>query len=192
MRPIAFGVSAAALITMVSGCVPSDVQDPYQRAVVGAALGAGLGAGLGATFAINPGIGSIVESARRYPAGQLAASVIGDVGTDAQGLDGLEYLYDKTLAGKPGELVVEQDQQGHDIPNTQRSRVEARRGTDVVLTLDRDLQFEVESSLLDQVTATRAKGGMAAVIDVQDGDVLAMGTVEGATPNRTGLGPDQN
>jgi cell division protein FtsI (penicillin-binding protein 3) len=128
-----------------------------------------------------PGIGFVVESARRYPAGSLAASVIGDVGTDGQGLDGLEYLYDKTLAGKSGELVVEQDQQGHDIPNTQRHRVEARRGTDVVLTLDRDMQFEVESSLLDQVTATRAKGGMAVVVDVQDGDVLAMATVEGAT-----------
>jgi cell division protein FtsI (penicillin-binding protein 3) len=128
-----------------------------------------------------PGIGFIPESARRYPAGRLAAAILGHVGTDGYGLDGLEYLYDDMLTGKPGEIVVEQDQQGRDIPNTERHRVEARRGTDVMLTLDRDLQYEVESSLLDQVIATSAKGGMAVVVDVTNGDVLAMATVQGAT-----------
>jgi cell division protein FtsI (penicillin-binding protein 3) len=128
-----------------------------------------------------PGIGFIPESARRYPAGRLAAAILGHVGTDGYGLDGLEYLYDDMLTGKPGEIVVEQDQQGRDIPNTERHRAEARRGTDVMLALDRDLQYEVESSLLDQVIATSAKGGMAVVVDVTNGDVLAMATVQGAT-----------
>lgn len=142
-----------------------------------------------------PGIGFLPESARRYPAGTLAASILGHVGTDGYGLDGLEYLYNDTLTGKPGEIVVEQDQQGRDIPGTQRHRVEAKRGTDVMLTLDRDLQYEVESSLLDQVVATSAKGGMAAVVDTTTGDVLAMATIEGASaqgPARVALAGEHN
>ena len=59
MQRIALGMSAAAQVAMLSACVPSDVEDPYQRALVGATLGSALGTGLGATFAINPGIGAV-------------------------------------------------------------------------------------------------------------------------------------
>ncbi len=107
--------------------------------------------------------------------------MIGQVGVDGRGLDGIEYLYNSILTGKDGELVVEQDPDGHDIPNTQRTRVVARRGTDLVLTIDQNLQWEAEYALLDQVQATRAKGGMAAVVDVTNGDVLSMATVQGTT-----------
>ncbi len=127
------------------------------------------------------GIGFMAESARSYPADVLAGDVIGHVGGEGTGLDGVEYLYNSTLQGKPGELVVEQDPQGHDIPNTQRTRVDAQRGTDVVLTLDEDLQWKAEYTLLDQVKATQAKSGMAAVIDVTTGDVVAMASINGAT-----------
>ncbi len=129
-----------------------------------------------------PGIGFVPESKRSYPASPLAGALIGQVGAEGSGLDGIEYLYNSTLAGKPGELVVEQDPDGRDIPNTQRTRVVARRGTDVVLTIDQTLQWEAEYALLDQVQATQAKGGMAAVVDVTNGDVLAMATVHGTTP----------
>ena len=128
-----------------------------------------------------PGIGFVPEPARSYPAGSVAAAVIGRVRSDGPGLDGIEHQYDSLLAGKSGELVVEQDPLGHDIPDTQQTRVEAQRGTDVVLTIDEDLQWQAEYSLLDQVKATDAKSGMAVVIDVTDGDVVAMATVNGAT-----------
>jgi cell division protein FtsI (penicillin-binding protein 3) len=128
-----------------------------------------------------PGVGFVPESARSYPAGSVAAAVIGRVRSDGPGLDGIERQYDSMLAGKSGEVVVEQDPLGHDIPDTQRTRVEAQRGTDVVLTLDEDLQWQAEYSLLDQVKATDAKSGMAVVIDVTNGDVVAMATVRGAT-----------
>ena len=103
------------------------------------------------------------------------------MGTEGHGLDGLESLYDKQLQGTPGEITVERDQRGRDIPNTQRRNVPARPGTDLVLTVDEGLQYQVESSLIDQVTATAAKGGMAVIIDVHTGDVVAMATVDGAT-----------
>ncbi|HEV7526550.1 MAG TPA: penicillin-binding protein 2 [Acidimicrobiia bacterium] len=129
-----------------------------------------------------PGIGFVPESARSYPAGSLAAAVIGRVRSDGPGLDGIELQYNKLLAGKSGELKVEQDPLGHDIPNTQQTRVDAQRGTDVVLSIDEDLQWQAEYSLLDQVKATGAKSGMAVVVDLTNGGVVAMATVHGATP----------
>lgn len=126
------------------------------------------------------GVGFVPESARRYPAEPLGGSLIGHVGGEGTGLDGLENLYETLLAGQAGKLVVERDQQGLDIPNTATHEIEARRGTDVVLTLDESLQWQAEQSLIDQVTATRARGGMAAVVDVTNGDVLALASVEGA------------
>jgi cell division protein FtsI (penicillin-binding protein 3) len=126
-----------------------------------------------------PGIGFVPESARSYPAGTVAGSLIGAVHADGTGAAGIEYVYRDLLAGKPGKLVVEQDPLGHDIPNTPRSQTDAVRGTDLVLTLDENMQYEMEYSLLDQVIATQAKGGMAAIVDVKSGDVLAMSTVLG-------------
>ena len=142
-----------------------------------------------------PGIGFVPEASRSYPAGAVAGSVVGQVGTDGTGLDGIEYLDNSLLTGRPGELVVQQDPKGHDIPNTQRTRVAAQRGTDVVLSLDEDMQWEAEYSLLDQVKATGANGGMAVVLDVDSGDVLAMASVVGSTatsPARVAAPGDHN
>ena len=128
-----------------------------------------------------PGVSFVPEPQREYPAGSVAAAVVGRVGGEGYGLDGLEALYDELLTGTPGEFVAEQDQYGREIPDTERRRVPAVAGTDLVLTLDQALQYQVERSLVDQVTATAALGGMAVVVDVRTGDVVAMATVQGAT-----------
>jgi cell division protein FtsI (penicillin-binding protein 3) len=132
-----------------------------------------------------PGVGTVPEQTRQYPAGALASSLIGEIGGAKEfggpdvGLTGLEYQYEELLRGQNGEVVVERDQQGQEIPNTASHRVDARRGTDIVLTIDEPLQWETEQSLIDQVTATNAKGGMAVVIDVTNGDVLSLASIEG-------------
>jgi cell division protein FtsI (penicillin-binding protein 3) len=96
------------------------------------------------------------------------------------------------LAGKDGKLVVERDEQGLDIPGTASHEIEARRGSDLVLTIDESLQWQAEQALVDQVSATNAKGGMAAVVDVTTGDVLALASVNGVAsgelpgPSRAG------
>jgi cell division protein FtsI/penicillin-binding protein 2 len=123
------------------------------------------------------GVDFIPEPKRFYPAGDLAAPVLGMVGTEGEGLGGIELLYEDALHGVPGELVLERDRDGRAIPRTVRRQVAAQRGTDLVLTLDQALQYEVEQSLADQVTAVAADGGMAVVMDVTTGDVLAMATV---------------
>ncbi len=76
---------------------------------------------------------------------------------------------------------MERDPQGNDIPGGERQVSPAKRGEDVVLTIDSSLQWTTEQSLLNGVTSMNARGGTAIVVDVQTGDVLAMATVDGAT-----------
>jgi cell division protein FtsI (penicillin-binding protein 3) len=127
-----------------------------------------------------PGVGTVPESKRFYPGGSLAGPVLGFVGTDNGGLGGLESSYQNTLRGRPGKLVAEEDPNGREIPATQRTDDPAKRGGDLVLTLDQSLQYEVEKQLVAQVGSANARGGIAIIADVKTGDVLAMATADGA------------
>jgi len=125
------------------------------------------------------GITTIPESKRFYPSTSLAAPVLGFVGVDGNGLGGLEFGNDKELAGKAGFIALERDPQGRDIPNGKRRGDAARRGGDLVTTLDQSLQYETEQALLAEVTSANAKGGTAVIVDVKTGDILSMATVDG-------------
>ncbi len=127
------------------------------------------------------GIGFVDEPKRYYPAGSLAAPLLGFVGIDSNGLGGLEVGFDATLAGKAGEMKVERDPQGRELPEGVQRVTAPERGSDLVLTIDQSLQYEVERVLVDEVTKTKAIGGMAVLADVQTGDILAMASVDGAT-----------
>ena len=129
-----------------------------------------------------PGVNFVPESKRFYPDGALAAPVLGFVGTDNSGLGGLEAQYNDRLAGKRGELQVELDPQGRQLPGGQRQVAESQRGGDLVLTIDQGLQYEAEQVLATEVGNANAKGGMAIVTDVATGDILAMANVEGGGP----------
>ncbi|MFM7616841.1 MAG: peptidoglycan D,D-transpeptidase FtsI family protein [Actinomycetes bacterium] len=112
--------------------------------------------------------------------GDLAAPVIGGVNREGVALSGLEAGNDDILRGEPGRIVSQFDAQGREIPKSRRAFVAARRGQDLVLTLDQDLQYVVEQRLLAQVTSTGATGGTAVIADVRTGDVLAIASVVGA------------
>ncbi len=125
---------------------------------------------------------SFQDESRRYnPLTSTAAPVVGFVGTDNNGLGGMEYHFDKLLTGTPGSVQVERDPQGNDIPGGEHQVSAAKRGQDVVLTIDASLQWKTEQALLQGVSSMDALGGMAIVVDVQTGDILAMATVDGAT-----------
>jgi cell division protein FtsI (penicillin-binding protein 3) len=118
------------------------------------------------------------EPERFNPAGDLARSLLGRVGVDNAGLSGLELRFDGRLAGTPGEEIVETDRAGRTIP-AGRSKVDpAVPGDDLVLTLDRGLQFETERILGDQIRATGAKGGTAIVSHPETGELLALASLE--------------
>ncbi len=106
---------------------------------------------------------------------------MGFVGTDNNGLSGMEYRYEKLLTGKAGSVQVERDPQGNDIPGGEHQVEAAQRGQDLVLTIDQSLQWDTEQALVQGVTTMHANGGTAIIVDVQTGDVLAMATVDGAT-----------
>lgn len=129
-----------------------------------------------------PGVDFVSESKRFYPDGSLAAPVLGFVGTDNNGLAGLESQYDHRLSGKRGVLQIERDPQGRQLPGGERQVRQPERGGDLMLTIDQGLQYEAEQVLTDGVTSANAKGGMAIVLDVATGNILAMANVEGAGP----------
>lgn len=131
-----------------------------------------------------PGIGFLQESKRYYPAGDLAAQAVGFVGVDDVGLAGLELAYDDVLAGRPGEMVVEQDPAGRSIPLGERRVIPPVPGTDLVLTIDRDLQFQAQRALKAAVRANSAKGGTVVVMDPRSGEILAMATYPWFDANR--------
>lgn len=137
-----------------------------------------------------PGVYFVPESKRHYPANTLAAPVLGLVGIDNEGLGGLELQYEELMAGRPGELVVERDPQGRDIPSGQRQYRPPAPGQDLILTIDQALQFEAERALSRAVAEHGARGGLAIVMDVSTGDVLAMANVQAWADG--GAGPEPN
>ncbi len=128
------------------------------------------------------GVFSLQESKRFLPDGQLAAPLLGGVGTDNTGLSGMEQQYDGILAGRAGKLVEERDPAGNPIPGALREYQPAARGNDLVLTIDQSLQYETEQALAAEIVAAGAKGGMALLMDSQTGELLAVANLVAGAP----------
>ena len=124
-----------------------------------------------------PASRSTPETERIEPGGELARSLIGSVDVDNNGLSGLEAQYGKELTGTPGSLTLERNPQGRTIPVGEHQLVPAQKGDDLVLTVDRSMQYETERILSEQVSAAGAKGGIAVVSVPSTGEILAMANV---------------
>ncbi|KPV39504.1 hypothetical protein AN478_10110 [Thiohalorhabdus denitrificans] len=131
------------------------------------------------------GIGTVQEYRRYYPAGEVAAHVVGFAGVDGIGLEGVELAYDRTLSGTPGRRLVERDALGRDM-RTLRVEKPVRRGDDLRLSLDSRLQYVTYQALKETVARYEAKAGMAVVVDPHTGEVLALANVPSYNPNRRG------
>jgi len=120
---------------------------------------------------------------RYAPSGRLASTVIGFVGTDENGLDGLEFGFENYLRGTSGRMHVEADQFGRAIPFGDATVVErAVPGRNLGLTLDSYIQFEAERQLRADVQRWHAKSGSVIVMDVHSGELLAMANVPDFDP----------
>ncbi|MGC1381695.1 MAG: penicillin-binding protein 2 [Candidatus Baltobacteraceae bacterium] len=116
--------------------------------------------------------------------GRLAATLLGFVGTDENGLDGIEYAYDDVLRGRSGRVRLEADEFGRPIPfGLERVLTPAQPGSNLELTIDPYLQFVAEQALAKQVTAFRALDGSAIVMDPWTGEILAMANLPTFDPN---------
>jgi cell division protein FtsI (penicillin-binding protein 3) len=129
------------------------------------------------------GIGFQDDTVRQYPAGPLAPQVLGFVGVDGTGLAGMEYQEQKLLAGTPGREVVEADPRGVLIPQGGRVDVPPVPGDDLVLTIDREIQFRAQQALQQAVRANGAIGGTVVVMDPRTGQILAMADYPWFDPN---------
>lgn len=137
------------------------------------------------------GVGVRPEPRRTYPAGTLAAQVLGTTDIDGVGLGGMELWHDRSLVGQPGWLAFEQSRDGAVIPSGGREVQTPVPGTDVVLTLDRQLQYTAERVASETVEATGAVGASIVVLEVGTGEVLAMASAPTVDLNdRGGLTED--
>ncbi|HKP72366.1 MAG TPA: penicillin-binding protein [Pyrinomonadaceae bacterium] len=117
------------------------------------------------------GVRAVKEPKRYYPNGALAAHVLGFVGTDGEGLAGVELFQNAALKGEDGKTVLDKDARH----NAFRSfEIEAQPGQSVVLTIDQNIQYQVEQSLAAAVGASHAKSGTALVLDPHTGEILAL------------------
>ena len=120
------------------------------------------------------GISVDEDMLRIYPYGTLLSHVLGFVGTDNQGLAGVEAYYENDLAGTPGKIVASFDGSGRETPFTQEQYIAAENGKDVVLTVDASIQSIVEKYLSKAVEENIAQYGSIIIMRPSTGEVLAM------------------
>ena len=129
-----------------------------------------------------PGFGFYPEERRNYPQRSVASQVLGFVGTDGNGLSGLELQFDHSLAGRAGKETIVKDPSGRVI-DVQGERPEVP-GRDVYLTLDHSIQANAEQVLRETVHKWAAKSASAIVLDPRTGAILAMAVQPGFDANR--------
>ncbi len=124
-----------------------------------------------------PGISSLSEDKRVLPNGDVGRSVIGRTDPDLEGTGGLEKSYNDILRGVDGVRSQEHDREFRSIAGGDET-VAPIPGSDIVLTLDRGLQYQVEKALLWRVEQLSAMGGTAVVMGVNNGDIYASANVK--------------
>ena len=128
-----------------------------------------------------PGIGQLPDSRRVYPQGDLASQVIGSVGTDNQGLTGLEASEEDTLHGTTGEREIVRDALGQEIERD--TLAAANAGSNIKLTIDANIQGRVEEVLGGLAQTYRPAGASAIVMDPQTSEVLALANYPSSDPS---------
>lgn len=171
----------------VLGLAPADVRARLRRGgphfawlarrLPARALQALRAMGLGDTLGIVP------EPRRAYPAGPLAASVIGFSGVDGVGLAGLELQYDAFLQGVGGVGTAGRDAIGRELIHTERIVTRPRDGDTLVLTLDEVIQHIAERELGRAVDHTGARAGVVIIMDPWTGELLALASLPSFDPN---------
>ena len=136
----------------------------------------------------NPGYSSIIaiseDSKRYYPHGNLLSTVLGFVGIDNQGLEGLEMSYDEYLSGTPGKIISVKTQGGTSMPFEYEKYIEAEDGCDITLTIDLEMQYILEKYIDEARVEHNVQNRVAGIVmNVKTGEVLAMSSKPDFDPN---------
>ena len=130
-----------------------------------------------------PGVGIDREPRRSYPAGKLAAPLIGFANIDGNGVRAIEQMENDWLRGQPRRVRVERDARGRPLALASTDPREVQGG-DIALALDGAMQAAAEAALGDAVEKHKALGGVVLTIDPKNGDILALAEAPGFDPNR--------
>lgn len=135
-------------------------------------------------YGVSQYIGLDESTKRYYPNNSMASVLLGFVGTDNQGLSGVEAYYDSTLTGTPGRVVAAKTANGVGMPFSYETTIEAKQGNSLVLTIDPYIQHVCEKYLTQAIAdnLVRERGGILAM-NVNTGAVLAMAVKGDFNPN---------
>ena len=136
----------------------------------------------------NSGLAKIVTITeipkRFYPHGNLLSTVLGFVGTDNQGLEGIEYLYDSYLKGTNGKIITSNNARGTSTPFGYEQYISAQDGCTVKLTIDLEMQYFLEKHIMKTRVEQEVQNRVAAcIMNVKTGEILAMSTKPDYNPN---------
>lgn len=133
------------------------------------------------TFDQNP--------SRVYPNGAVGGNVVGFVGSENEAQAGIELSQDVCLAGTDGSATYERGADGVALPGSTVVKDEVVNGGTVKLTLDRDLQWQVQQAVNEQATKVRAEWVMAIVMNAKTGEIVAVGEDASVDPNNVSATP---
>ncbi|MFB7344847.1 peptidoglycan D,D-transpeptidase FtsI family protein, partial [Streptomyces hydrogenans] len=128
------------------------------------------------------GVLSEPSTKRVYPNGDLGAGILGYVNAEGRGAGGIESMLDPELAGRDGKIRFTASG-GRQVPTAGSQGTPAVPGSDIELTIDRDIQWAAQQAISDQVRKSKADRGYVIVQDTRTGEVLAMANAPGFDPN---------
>lgn len=137
------------------------------------------------------GVDTRRDPVRSYPAKDVAANILGFMGADGEPLQGFELVFDELLSGKDGQATYETGG-GQRLPLGENSVVEPEDGQDLMLTVDRDVQWYTQRVLRQAVLGARGDSGAAVVLDSRTGEVLALADHPTFDANEPMLSPEKD
>ena len=171
-RPVAEAAALAPLLKVPAAKLAGELHQRSGYVPLAKQMSSQVGKKISA--AAFPGITVVADSKRVVPNGNLAAPVLGIVNAAGNGAAGLEYQFNKSLAGKSGSETLLESPAGIALPQNPVRQTSAQPGTGLELTLDEALQYETEQALGAEILSSHAASGSAVVMDVKTGDILSM------------------
>ena len=129
------------------------------------------------------GVSFIDESKRIYPKDKLASQVLGFVGVDANGLEGVELSYDRQLQGSEGRILTERGASGKMIPESVIDYIPEKNGNNIYLTLNEAIQHSSERELALAAEEYNAEGGTIIIMEPDTGNIISMANYPTYNPN---------
>ncbi|HKL12859.1 MAG TPA: penicillin-binding transpeptidase domain-containing protein [Halanaerobiales bacterium] len=129
------------------------------------------------------GITFIDESKRIYPKDKLASQLLGFVGVDGNGLEGIELTYNKYLSGSAGRILTERDAAGKMIPEGIVDYIPEENGNNIYLTINEAIQHSSERELASAAQKYNAEGGTIIIMEPETGNIISMANYPTYDPN---------